>query len=98
MIHAISVHALERLQERRQLQHFIPHIHKMQGWGIPDTGTFEHKGYRYITREGVLVTVLPPTKEFRQQNTEDELCHRLARIMMICPNLLYNRGEDSDGQ
>ena len=68
MIHAISIHALDRLQERRQLIHFIPHIHKMQRWGMPDTGTFEHKGYRYITREGVLVTVLPPTRKVRRQN------------------------------
>lgn len=85
---AISIHALERLQERRQLQHFLPHIHKIQRWGgLQDDGIFEHKGWRYVMREGVLITVLPPTREFRRQNKEDELCHRMARIMMICPKL-----------
>lgn len=63
MIHAISIHALERLRERRNLVHLIPHVHKMQKWGMPETGTFTHKGYRYITRDGVLVTVLPPRRK-----------------------------------
>lgn len=79
MIHTISIHALERLQERRQLQHFMPHIHKMQGWGMPDTGTYEHKGHRYITREGVLVTVLPPDHTARKQYRTDELTHYLIK-------------------
>lgn len=65
MMRAISIHALERLQERRQLKHFMPHIRKMQRWGMPDDGIFEHKGYRYVMRNGVLVTVLPPTRATR---------------------------------
>lgn len=73
MIHAISIHALERLHQRRQLKHFMPHIHKMQRWGMPDTGTFEHKGYRYITRKGVLITVLPPTHSWYRENKRKEV-------------------------
>ena len=79
MIHAISIHALERLNERRQLKHFIPHIHKMQKWGMPDTGTFEHKGYRYITREGVLITVLPPTHAWYKKRKEEENASKKAK-------------------
>ncbi|MBR2586996.1 hypothetical protein IKE71_01320 [Candidatus Saccharibacteria bacterium] len=87
MIHALSIHSIERLSERRQLQHFVQHIHKMQGWGMPDDGIFVHKGYRYVMREGVLVTVLPPDHAYRKQLVEDELLHRLARLLMICPEV-----------
>ena len=83
MIHAISIHAIERLQERRQLQHFVPHIHKMQGWGMPSNGTFEHNGFRYIMREGVLITVLPPDRAARRQNRADELAHYLIKYRHI---------------
>ena len=84
---AITFHAIDRLNERRQLQHFVQHCHKMQKWGLPDTGETVHNGYRYITRGGVLITVIPPSREYRKMNREDELCHRLSRAIMICPNL-----------
>lgn len=87
MITAVTIHAIDRLQERRQLQHFVRHLHKMQKWSLPDTGEMEHNGYRYITRGGVLITVLPPSNEYRKMNVQDELCHRIAKTMMICPSL-----------
>ena len=87
MITAITIHAIDRLQERRQLQHFVQHCHKMQKWGLPDTGETVHNGYRYITRGGVLITVIPPSREYRKMNMQDELCHRIAKTMMICPSL-----------
>ena len=63
----ISKHALERLQQRRNLKHIGRHINKINSWGLPVDGITEHKGYRYVTKNGVLVTVLPPTKTFYRQ-------------------------------
>ena len=63
MITDEELNAIERLQERRSLTHLTRHINKIRKWNLPETGETTHKGFRYITRDGVLVTVLPPTKE-----------------------------------
>ena len=52
MITAITFHAIDRLQERRKLEHLVRHINKIRKWNLPETGETEHKGYRYITRGG----------------------------------------------
>ena len=62
MVTAITFHAIERLQERRNLQHLNRHIQKIRKWNLPNDGITQHKGYRYVTRGGVLITVLPPNK------------------------------------
>lgn len=62
----ISKHAKERLVQRRGVKHMQRHINKIQSWGLPDDGETWHKGYRYITKGGVLVTVLRDNKYFRQ--------------------------------
>lgn len=63
MITAITFHAIERLQQRRKLEHLLRHINKIRKWNLPRDGITGHKGYRYVTREGVLITVLPPRKK-----------------------------------
>lgn len=63
MVTAITFHAIERLQERRSLTHLTRRINKIRKWNLPETGATTNKGFRYITRDGVLVTVLSPTKE-----------------------------------
>ena len=60
----ISNHAKKRLKERRGVKHMNRHINKINSWGLPANGVTEHKGWRYVTRGGVLVTVLPRTKEY----------------------------------
>ena len=70
MITAITFHAIDRLQERRKLEHLVRHINKIRKWNLPETGETEHKGYRYITRDGVLITVLPPTRKARKMFKE----------------------------
>ena len=72
MVTAITFHAIERLQERRSLTHLTRHISKIRKWNLPETGETTHKGFRYITRDGVLVTVLPPTKEMVHHRKEAE--------------------------
>jgi len=62
----ISKHARERLVQRRGVKHMQRHINKIQGWGLPTDGDTWHKGFIYITRGGVLVTVLKDNKYFRQ--------------------------------
>ena len=63
----ISNHAKKRLIERRGVKHMIRHINKIQSWNLPNNGITEHKGWRYITRDGVLVTVLPRKAEYRKK-------------------------------
>lgn len=71
MTTAITFHAIERLQERRNITHLLRHIRKIQKWHLPDTGITEHKGYRYVTREGVLITVLYPAKKAVKKMEEE---------------------------
>ena len=59
MITKISYHAQKRLFQRRGCVHLQRHLNKMNKWPLPDDGDTLHKGYRYITRGGVLVTVIP---------------------------------------
>ena len=66
MISAISFHAVQRLQERRNCEHLLRHLNKIQKWDLPRTGETIHKGFRYITRDGVLVTVIPDRKAIKQ--------------------------------
>lgn len=66
MIGAISFHAIERLQERRGCVHLLRHLNKVRKWNLPPNGTTTHKGYDYITREGVLVTVIPNREACRE--------------------------------
>lgn len=63
----ITKHARERLMQRRKVKHMNRHINKINSWGLPADGVTEHKGWRYVTRGGVLVTVLPRTKEYRKK-------------------------------
>lgn len=64
MITAITFHAVERLQQRRNCEHLLRHLNKIRKWNLPETGITEHKGYRYVTRDGVLITVLPCTRSY----------------------------------
>lgn len=63
----ISKHARMRLIERRKVKHMVRHINKIKSWNPPENGCLEHKGWRYIFRDNVLVTVLPKTNEYRKQ-------------------------------
>ena len=65
-ISAISFHAIERLQERRKLAHLLRHVNKIKKWNLPADGVTIHKGYKYVTRGGVLVTVYPDKKTFNE--------------------------------
>lgn len=65
MITAISFHAIERLQERRKLDHLLRHINKIRKWNLPPNGLTIHKGYGYVTKNGILITILP--KEMRNK-------------------------------
>ena len=67
MIGAISFHAIERLQERRQLAHLLRHCNKIRSWNLPRDGETIHKGYKYVTRGGVLITVVPDKKSFKER-------------------------------
>lgn len=70
MIGAISFHAIERLQQRRNLTHLLKHINKISKWDLPRDGETFHKGFKYVTRDGVLVTVYPcdnAIKEYKAQ-------------------------------
>lgn len=67
MITAITFHAIERLQERRGCEHLLRHCNKIKKWNLPATGDTVHKGHRYITRDGVLVTVLPYNKRLDER-------------------------------
>ena len=75
MITAITFHAIKRLSERRNLTHLERHINKIQKWNLPPDGITDHKGYRYVTREGVLITVLPPNRK-RMKEIIDERVSR----------------------
>lgn len=73
-VRCITFHAIERLQERRKLTHLLRHLNKIKKWGLPDTGDTLHNGYRYITRGGVLITVIPDKKtmkEFRENGFKE---------------------------
>lgn len=52
MVGAITFHAIDRLQERRKLEHLVRHLNKIRKWNLPDEGITEHKGWRYVTRGG----------------------------------------------
>lgn len=60
MITAITFHAIDRLVERRKVKHLVRHLNKIRKWDLPADGVTEHNGYKYITRGGVLITVLCP--------------------------------------
>lgn len=70
MIRAISFHAIERLQERRGCVHLLRHINKIKKWDLPRDGETYHKGFKYVTRGGVLVTVYPCDEAIRQYEEE----------------------------
>ena len=53
----ISKHTEERLKQRRKVKHLERHMNKIQKWGFGSDGIFLHKGWRYVVRDGVLVTV-----------------------------------------
>ena len=67
----ITKHAMERLADRRGVKHMIRHIHKINSWGLPPNGRTEHKGWRYVTQGGALVTVLPRTREYKRKMIEE---------------------------
>lgn len=60
----VSKHAMERLVQRRGVKHMERHINKINSWGLARDGITVHKGWQYITRGGVLVTVLPPKDSY----------------------------------
>lgn len=62
MITATTIHALDRLVERRGCKHLIGHLKKRRN--LPANGITEIKGYLYITRDGVLITVIPANKRY----------------------------------
>ena len=66
MVRAISFHAIERLQERRSCEHLLRHINKIKKWNMPDNGEYIHKGYKYITKNGIVVTCYPDRKAMRE--------------------------------
>lgn len=70
MIGAISFHAIERLQQRRNLTHLLKHINKIRKWDLPRDGETLHKGFKYVTRDGVLVTVYPCDKAIKEYKAQ----------------------------
>ena len=73
MITAITFHAIQRLSQRRKVEHLQRHINKIYKWNLPEDGDTVHKGYRYITRGGVLVTVIPYKKFFKELKNNKEV-------------------------
>ena len=65
MIRAVSFHAIQRLQERRNCEHLLRHLNKVQKWNLPANGELIHKGWRYITADGILITVIPDRKTIK---------------------------------
>ena len=61
----ITFHAIERLQQRRNCEHLLRHLNKVRKWNLPEDSDTVHKGFRYITRGGVLVTVIPDRKTIK---------------------------------
>lgn len=96
MIGAITFHAIERLQERRNCEHLLRHINKIRRWNLPENGTTEHNGYRYVTRDGVLITVLPPDHAARKQNRAGELMHYLIKYRFALFDALLGKEERVD--
>lgn len=66
MVGCITFHAIQRLGERRNCVHLIRHINKIRRWGLPDDGEIVHKGFRYVTRGGVLITVIPDKESIKK--------------------------------
>ena len=73
MIRAVSFHAIQRLQERRNCEHLLRHLNKVQKWNLPANGEVIHKGYRYITADGILITVIPDRQAVKQWKRERKL-------------------------
>ena len=69
MVGCITFHAIQRLGERRGCIHLIRHINKIRRWGLPDDGETVRKGFKYVTRGGVLITVVPD-KEYHKRLRE----------------------------
>lgn len=67
MVGAITFHAIQRLQERRSCVHLARHLERIKRWGLPDDGDTVHKGYRYITRGGVIITVIPDKQSIKER-------------------------------
>lgn len=65
-VNCITFHAIQRLQERRSCTHLLKHINKIRKWDLPENGEYIHKGYRYITKGGVLITVIPDKKKLKE--------------------------------
>lgn len=70
MIGAISFHAIERLQQRRDLTHLLRHVNKIRKWNLPRDGETLHKGFKYVTRGGVLVTVYPCNEAIKEYKVQ----------------------------
>lgn len=89
MIRAVTFHAIDRLRERRGISHVQEHLDKLRQCGAPSDGVFVYKkGYRYVMRDGVLITVLPPDNEAMRQSWNEEMAHRLAKVLVTCPEAL----------
>lgn len=66
MITAVSIHALERMNKRMGCTHMFRALNRKRD-KIEADGITEIKGWRYVARKGVLVTVLPKTKEYKKE-------------------------------
>lgn len=53
----LSKHTEQRLKQRRKVKHMQRHINKLNSWGFGQNGIYLHKGWRYVIRDGVVVTV-----------------------------------------
>ena len=53
----LSKHAEKRLKQRRKVKHLQRHINKINSWGFGQNGIYLHGGWRYIIRDGVVITV-----------------------------------------
>ncbi len=88
MITAVTFHAIDRLRERRGITRIVEHLDMIRSCNLPSNGEFEYKdGWRYVVRDGVLVTVLPPTKKTVKKHRNEELLHYLVKYCIKCPNI-----------
>lgn len=103
MIRAVTMHAIERLIERRRIseKNIAKHIRRLQGCNIPEDGIFVHKsGFRYVMRGGTLVTVLYPDKKELEAMHRRDLEAKCINILIKNPILLdklIGKGRNNDG-
>jgi len=86
MIRAVTFHAIDRLRERRGISHVQEHLDMIRECNLPSDGIFEHvDGWRYVVKDGVLVTILPPDKAAKKRLRNEELLHLLTKTITRYP-------------